>query len=206
MSLTVMGIILLLVGMRITFEIEKERLEESVDRNTRPIIASLFGELTVLGFLLMTTFLITKLGVIDVLTLAIFGEEGAEDNILLETFEEVHYMLFFIMVSFVFSVIILVQDAKTMENKWFIMNMVCAKSTSMSNAADLLEEVQYEMIQRTKKHITSSSSSWIFHFLRESFFFCSDRDKLSKYSNKPEHNDITFQDMFFFWNYERNLF
>jgi len=193
MSITVMCIILLLIGMTIAFEFMKEYLEESVDRSIRPIVASLFGELTVLGFLSIFTFLVTKLGLMDNLSIAIFGEHEEEENILLETFEEVHYMLFFIMASFVFSVILLVKDAKRMENKWWSMNMVCMKSNPFDDEC-ILEQIRGEMIQKTNKH-AASSSSWI-SYLCHQLLFLFKKNRMSKYNNK--YDNISVEAMYLF--------
>lgn len=70
-------IVLILILLTIAFEKIKESIEESVNRSLKPIIQSLFGEITVLGFLSLFTFVITKLGVFDVVSVHIFGEEGA---------------------------------------------------------------------------------------------------------------------------------
>lgn len=89
----------------------------------KPCIEKLFGEMTVLGFLSIFTFCFTKLGFFEQLSTSVFGEE--EHEALLETFEFVHYMLFFIMVFFVISVLLLVKGATTMERKWYQMDQKC---------------------------------------------------------------------------------
>mmetsp|Transcript_6699 Transcript_6699/g.9801 ORF Transcript_6699/g.9801 Transcript_6699/m.9801 type:complete len:177 (-) Transcript_6699:1661-2191(-) len=56
-------IVLLLILLTIAFELFKETLEEKAPRSMRVIIEKLFGELTVLGFLSMFTFIMTQVRV-----------------------------------------------------------------------------------------------------------------------------------------------
>ena len=115
-SEAIIVIILVLIVLTIIFEHAKEHIEHSVDRAMKPIIESLFGELTVLGFLSLCTFCITKLGVFEELSVKIFGKNEAEE--LLEIFESVHFALFLVMVLFVLSVLNLVADGKSTEEEW----------------------------------------------------------------------------------------
>lgn len=123
MDSTVTFIVLVLIILTIAFETIKETIEEGADRNMRPIIASLFGEMTVLGFLSIFTFCVTKMGFFENLSVHLFGEQ--EEEALLEIFEFVHYMLFLIMVFFVITVLALVAGAQNMEKKWWLMNRAC---------------------------------------------------------------------------------
>mmetsp|Transcript_27740 Transcript_27740/g.77726 ORF Transcript_27740/g.77726 Transcript_27740/m.77726 type:complete len:788 (+) Transcript_27740:417-2780(+) len=118
---TTTAIVLMLIIMTIAFEKAKHHIEHTVDRNLKPITESMFGELTVLGFLSIFTFCVTKMGFFTILSEKLFGEEEA----LLEEFEYVHYFLFFIMVFFVTLVMILVQEAKALETAWFGMDRAC---------------------------------------------------------------------------------
>ena len=111
-------IVLLLIALTLIFEYAKESIEESADRNMGPIIQGLFGELTVLGFLSMVTFCVTKMGVFDTLGARLFGE--GEEEELLEIFESVHFMLFFIMVFFVINVLVLMRGSKLQSGKWYV--------------------------------------------------------------------------------------
>ena len=130
MDITVAVIVLLLIILTILFEEIKEHVEHSAPTNMKPIIGSLFGELTVLGFLSIFTFCVTKLGFFEQLSVQIFGHEEEEE--LLEMFESVHYMLFFVMVFFVIGVLGLVRRAKDVERKWRMMNRACQNSEYMN--------------------------------------------------------------------------
>ena len=112
----VVGIVLLLIALTILFEYSKDYLEESSSRDMLPLVESLFGELTVLGFLSIFTFVITKAGFFMRLGETMFGPDRHEE--LLEVFESVHYTIFFIMISFVIQVLILVEEAKETEEEW----------------------------------------------------------------------------------------
>ena len=111
-------IVLLLIFLTIAFEFIKEHLEEGATRNLRPLVDKLFGEMTVLGFLSIVTFAITKAGWFTALSDAFFGE----DNELLEIFEFVHFTIFFIMIFFVVQVLVLVAAATDTEKQWIEMD------------------------------------------------------------------------------------
>jgi hypothetical protein len=132
---TVTVIVLLLIVLTIAFETIKHHIEHSADRNMRPIISSLFGEMTVLGFLSIFTFCVTKLGFFEKISTQLFGEE--EEEALLETFEFVHYMLFFVMVFFVISVLTLVGGAKKTEKTWSTMDRACRDAHYLMALDDL---------------------------------------------------------------------
>lgn len=102
--------------MTIGFEEMEEHLEEHTSKNLKPIIESLFGEMTILGFLSAITFTVTKMGVFESLSSYLFGEE--EDEFLIELFELVHFTIFFIMILFVIQVLIIAVQAGSIEKKW----------------------------------------------------------------------------------------
>jgi len=98
---------LLIVGT-ITFEVFKERAMESV-RGTpmEQLVRNLFGELTVLGFLGIVTFLLSKAG-LGPLSDLVFSEMEDRDeasHALLEMLEQIHFVIFFIMVFFMLEAI-----------------------------------------------------------------------------------------------------
>jgi hypothetical protein len=115
---SIVCIIAPLILITILFEEAREKIEESANRNAKPIIQSLFGEMTVLGFLSACTFIITKTPLPYKLSKQIFGE----DEILVEIFEMVHFSLFFIMVIFVAQVLVLVRESMETEAKWDLLD------------------------------------------------------------------------------------
>lgn len=68
-------IVLALICLTILFEVAKEHLEESVSEDFEVILEKFFGELTVLGFLAMITFLVSETGVVQRISEHVFGEE-----------------------------------------------------------------------------------------------------------------------------------
>ena len=125
----------MLIVLTIIFEFSKENLEERATRNLRPLVDKLFGEMTVLGFLSVVTFCITKAGWFTILSEELFGEE----NELLEIFEFVHFTIFFIMISFVLQVLVLVAAAMETEQDWVEMDQA-ARDSDDSSANQKLEE------------------------------------------------------------------
>jgi len=118
---TVVSIVLVLILLTVLFEFSKEHLEESVSEDMNIILEKLFGELTVLGFLSIITFCITQTGLFEIISEKVYGD----DKELLEFFEYVHYTIFFIMISFVFQVIVLVREASETEEQWLEMDKAC---------------------------------------------------------------------------------
>jgi hypothetical protein len=113
-------VVLVLILLTIGFELMKEYLEESVSRNMKPIVETLFGEMTVLGFLSVFTFVVTKAGSFQRLGATLFGEAHSEE--LHEIFENAHFIIFFIMIFFVVQVLVLVQEAGETEQEWVAMD------------------------------------------------------------------------------------
>lgn len=157
-------IIFILIGLTIAFEEGKHHIEHTADRSMKPIIASLFGEMTVLGFLSIFTFCVTKLGIFTEISIKLFGEEEEEE--LLEMFEFVHYMLFFIMVSFVINVLRLVAGARQSQAAWQLMDMCCRNEEYMTQLDAVL----------TNNNYNPSKQSWI-AYLCQSFIPCSRTSK-----------------------------
>lgn len=115
-------IVLVLIILTIAFEKIRDAIEESATRSFKPIIKSLFGEVTVLGFLSLFTFLLTRFGVFEALSMIVFGEDEEEEieaeEELKELFESVHYNLFFVMVLFVLQVLHILKESMKTEAEW----------------------------------------------------------------------------------------
>mmetsp|Transcript_51930 Transcript_51930/g.155858 ORF Transcript_51930/g.155858 Transcript_51930/m.155858 type:complete len:681 (-) Transcript_51930:308-2350(-) len=156
---TVAATILVLIAFTILFEVTKEHIEEGATKDMKPLIQSLFGELTVLGFLSVLTFCVTKLGFFTALSVRIFGEHDEEG--LLEIFESVHFCLFFVMIFFLVQVIVALNQALTHEKKWLQMD-------AMS------QDIEYV----TK--LRAQNSSNMDHETRELLVFASLRDEFIK--------------------------
>jgi len=114
LSSTIVCIVLFLIAMTIMFEEMKESLEHHSDREMEPILEKMFAELTILGFLSMFSFILSKTGVFEFLGDMVFGS-GEE---LTEIFEFVHMVIFFIMVLFVVQIMILLKAAMAVQEQW----------------------------------------------------------------------------------------
>ena len=197
MDSTVTLIVLLLIILTIGFETAKEHIEEAADHNKKPIIASLFGEMTVLGFLSIFTFCVTQLGYFEHLSMMLFGEEEE----LLETFEFVHYMLFFIMVFFVISVLTLVNGAEKTEKTWWKMNAACLDEDYMAR----LDAIGSEKTQKGRlAHLCQSifpcqsaqqrfrDELTIFRGIRQEFILERSSEPFFEANPNPVANDFNF--------------
>ena len=99
-----LGICVMLITVTIIFEIAKHHMEHNVPPMMASILQAMFGELTVLGFIALYTYFMIKLGVIEYVSLKIYHDPEH----LLHLFEDIHFMLFFVMLTFLFQACILV--------------------------------------------------------------------------------------------------
>lgn len=159
-------IVLILVGLTIFFEYIKETIEEAADRSMEPVIEGLFGELTVLGFLSTVTFCFTKLGVFAKLGYWLFGHEEEE---LLEVFELVHFMLFFIMVFFGINVLVLMYGGKIMSHNWWVYNKACQDDKYMR---------YMDTVLKSHPDTTYSKLGYWRYLFRQLFPFLTSKDAL----------------------------
>jgi hypothetical protein len=143
--------------LTIAFEEGKHAILHAASKNTKPIIQSMFGELTVLGFLSLFTFCVTQMGEFERFSMRIFGPEVKEN--LLEIFENVHYTLFGVMIFFVSSVLPAVHGTKMTEDDWYLMDMTCRSADHVRGVADILHAAQ--RIASTSK----ASSTWMSYLL-----------------------------------------
>lgn len=120
-------ILFVLILLTIMFEKAKEAIDEMADKIMKPAVQGLFGELTVLGFLAVTTWLFVQAGFFTLLSRAIFGE----DEFLVELYEKVHYALFFVMCSFMLQVLRILVNAKRTHQEWQHMELQCQDEKRM---------------------------------------------------------------------------
>ena len=118
----------------IIFEKGKEILVERASKSLRPVITSLFSELTVLGFLGLVTFLITKTKILPELSVELFCDGDCcrvcrmEENPIIcvkekmnqlqELFESIHMSLFMVMVLFIVLGLINLKISTYTYKKW----------------------------------------------------------------------------------------
>eukprot|EP00164_Ancoracysta_twista_P001503 GFYU01001969.1.p1 GENE.GFYU01001969.1~~GFYU01001969.1.p1 ORF type:complete len:715 (-),score=282.31 GFYU01001969.1:513-2657(-) len=107
-SLMILYMTLILIAISIVFEYGKHFLEHKVSHMFLPLVEALFGELMVLGFIGILTFLANRTwgenneySLLKELSKQYFHE--AEE--LPELFEEIHFVLFFVMCLFILFVV-----------------------------------------------------------------------------------------------------
>ena len=111
---TIVAILSFLIGVSVFFEIAKETIEEEVSPELKPMLASLFGELTVLGFIGIVLFFTFKLQIIQDLNETLYDEENAIN----EMSETVHMALFLVMIIFLGTDLLLIRAGSFVEAGW----------------------------------------------------------------------------------------
>ena len=87
---TLFCIMTFLALVTVAFEKGKEFLMEDVaTRETKPVIAGLFSELTVLGFLSLVTFIVSQTPMLTSISGHVFGEGEEREGYLMELLEQV---------------------------------------------------------------------------------------------------------------------
>lgn len=109
-----LAICVMLVLVTIVFEKVKHHAEHAVPPLMQNVLKALFGELTVLGFIALYAFMMLKLGLLPAISRAVYGN----DDHLLHLFETVHFMLFFVMVTFLIEALVLVRATLKAEKFW----------------------------------------------------------------------------------------
>lgn len=114
---SVLAIVTFLVALSIAFEKGKEKLNEAYGKtHVKPVLESFFAEMTLLGFIGLVFFFISKFNALEPISIKLFGEE--EDEKLNEMFETVHMVLFMVMMIFLIQVIFQLRIAGALEEKW----------------------------------------------------------------------------------------
>ena len=92
--------VLSLMGATVLFEMFKELLERTF-HHYEMVLHHMWSELTVLGFLSLCTFVMIKGEILQAISLVAFNHP----HYLVEMFESLHFMLFFVLIGFLFIVI-----------------------------------------------------------------------------------------------------
>jgi Ca2+-binding EF-hand superfamily protein len=115
-----MVIIGFLVLMTVLFEVLKESIQESTKgTDDYPFVMTIFSELTVLGFLALMTFIVGKCG-LDHLSLIVYGHADVEEDKakLGEILEQIHMVIFLIMVIFISEAVGMLIFARLEAKQW----------------------------------------------------------------------------------------
>ena len=146
LATTLFCIMTFLATVTVAFEKGKEYLIENVaDRNTRPVIAGLFSELTVLGFLSLVTFVISQLDILSKISARVFGEGKEREEYLTELLEQIHFIIFAVMVIFIGQSLILLKITKHQIKTWTKCQEICSgenpnKRKDINNIIDWLAQ------------------------------------------------------------------
>ena len=89
-------------------------MEHTVPHHMLGVISALFGELTVLGFIALYVYFMLRTGALPLISDYIYGNEEQ----LVELFEQVHFILFFVMVTFLVQAYLLVAAVVGTERRW----------------------------------------------------------------------------------------
>lgn len=198
LSATVVCIILLLIYLTIGFEVLEESVHKNSNTETMPIINAMFAEMTTLGFLSMCTFITSQFSFVTILSEKIFGESGK----LLEIFELIHYILFFVMICFMGQVLLSAKEAMATQEKWLQMELESRDEEHMKNfvikqkqrGVSLESLLHKTFFGHEKLKVFNRSSGRIieeillFHALREEFI--KDRS-IQTYEAAPEEKRVS---------------
>lgn len=120
-----MGEIFAVIALSALFEKAEYWLRNQLtsygDRTGKRIIDALFKEVTVLGFIGLLLFLLTRSGLADVAAATVLGSRdwGVEsDNPLAETFETVHIMIFMLLVVLLFQSLAVLVVTRQVSECW----------------------------------------------------------------------------------------
>jgi calmodulin len=118
MATVAVCVVLLLIAMSVLFEIGKDLLFESTSKNFKPVLTSMFAELTLLGFIGLIMFCLGQAGALKALSEDLFADEPEGGELLDEMCEVVHMALFLLMVLFLGMVIIWTKMAQLLQSEW----------------------------------------------------------------------------------------
>lgn len=186
----IFGIVSLLIAVTITFEAIQDRFVNRSPKYMRPMVrtsdcmylsslsfyalsrqvASLFREMTVLGFLSITLFLIEVAGLLPRISQDVFNHSEEGKDRLKEVFEEVHYLLFAVMVLFICQVLVLLWMALRVVNLWRRMNTESQNPTDVQKwGIAYLEQDPNALLNRCFFQRSSAETFFEFYSLRKEF-------------------------------------
>ncbi len=125
-----LGICVLLISITIFFEVVKHHLEHTVPPMMSKILQAMFGELTVLGFIALCTYFMIKLGLIEFASMVIYHDPEH----LLHLFEDIHFMLFFVMIIFLIEAGILIAATLNAERYFMRFEALLANAPALEKA------------------------------------------------------------------------
>mmetsp|Transcript_30478 Transcript_30478/g.98241 ORF Transcript_30478/g.98241 Transcript_30478/m.98241 type:complete len:701 (+) Transcript_30478:82-2184(+) len=116
MEVVIVCFITFILTLSICFEFGREYLKESTAEVFQPILTSLYSELTLLGFIGLLLFAIFKLDCLEELSVRLFGEPDAIQDL----GEQVHMVLFLVMVVFLLQAVAMGRFGEAIQRKWHL--------------------------------------------------------------------------------------
>lgn len=141
---TFFACLVFLVMGTIFFDYVKESIVEYVEESQlAPVVDAMFGELTVLGFIGLVSFVLEKLHVFTYISEQVFDQEIVDEGTNIkgqeewqkkvpEIFESLHMLLFLVMVIFIFEVMLTIYYAKRIQDKWIVTEKICSQPTQLA--------------------------------------------------------------------------
>lgn len=120
---TLFGMVVVLIGLTVLFELGKQAIERHAGEEMEAIIAAMFGELTVLGFIGLLTFLVIRTGLGEKMSAEFLGpvtHVPGHHTVppLVVMLEEMHMGLFGMMVVYILCVVAVIRHGKTNAQLW----------------------------------------------------------------------------------------
>jgi len=143
-----------------------EPLKEEQDLNLQPIIQTMFSELTLLGFVGLFMFIVEKLDLLSAPSYHIFRDK----EMLAEYFEDVHMVVFLVMVLFLLNSFALLKVGRATQKKWHHANVSCQGE----NRKLLIEEYS-ELLRTGQKVPKELDFKLAFMALRDRFTMAKER-------------------------------
>lgn len=139
-----------LVILGIMFEGFQHKLVRSTSRHTRRVVASLFQELTLLGFVGLFLYLVEQSGFLQFLSGEVFGEGW--EGLLVVHFHQIHMILFLVMLVYLGSVLGLMRTNLRLTREWRTMEHEAAfRERLMKRYAEESREKQERRLSDSRR-------------------------------------------------------
>eukprot|EP01052_Picozoa_sp_SAG31_P045086 SAG31_NODE_8106_length_1522_cov_1.542516_1_plen_354_part_00 len=115
-SNTVWVTVIALILVTIMFEFGADAVTEAAGEELKEVVDAMMKELTILGFIGLSTFLAQQAGLAVVISKAIFDDPTGED--FTEILEGLHMTLFAVMMAFIMEVLLVIEMGKNNTKTW----------------------------------------------------------------------------------------
>mmetsp|Transcript_5509 Transcript_5509/g.7576 ORF Transcript_5509/g.7576 Transcript_5509/m.7576 type:complete len:807 (-) Transcript_5509:445-2865(-) len=188
-------IITILLILSSFFEFLKDMVGDMTPEKMRDVMDVLFSEMTVLGFLSLVTFCISKAGTLETVSELVFGQLDDGEDFLEELLESIHYDLFLVMVLFIIQTLAMIRLGAVSEKEWGSMEELIGKFDEMEKGKKRLAELYskdphgpkwYEFGKRKEVH----KYFRLFEYASLKKEFIHGRQITHPFEEKPEHEHL----------------